>query len=400
MSETPSLPPTVKTEIKDETATVPPSSNPDALTHTTQSVGKMDSITSPSSVGGLLAEKCECGHRRHIGQCAVVVRSPRSMEQCPCITAPVGGFPALDAAKLAALILENLPRAWDEDDQPLPVNIEEANQLRALAAALPSLLEASREAKRDAWTPTSAAINALPEPLRQFVHDLETHCDPAGMVAENTIARDTIRALELELLGATRERDTLKAELGVLTGQQVSTCPCCDGPGTLVTDDAHEVTWGGARGGDDVGITVAVQSEWTRCDKCGEEWYTYDQSLRENRQVRIGVERHLRATVARLTAENAQLQAERSELSADLGRYMMALNEPRDNLREANAQIARLVHEKQQLLDARSSTLNAVEALHAKLDDYYTNKMHVHPVGIAGLLEKSDAIRCILRGSE
>jgi hypothetical protein len=34
------------------------------------------------------------------------------------------------------------------------------------------------------WMPTVANINALPEPLRRYIHDLETVCDPAGDVAE------------------------------------------------------------------------------------------------------------------------------------------------------------------------------------------------------------------------
>jgi hypothetical protein len=36
----------------------------------------------------------------------------------------------------------------------------------------------------DDWTPTAANINALPEPLRVFIHDLNTVCDPAGDVRE------------------------------------------------------------------------------------------------------------------------------------------------------------------------------------------------------------------------
>jgi hypothetical protein len=37
---------------------------------------------------------------------------------------------------------------------------------------------------KDDWTPTPANVNALPEPLRGFIHDLETVCDPAGDVRE------------------------------------------------------------------------------------------------------------------------------------------------------------------------------------------------------------------------
>lgn len=45
------------------------------------------------------------------------------------------------------------------------------------------------------WTPTAEAVNALPEPLRSYIHQLETRCDPSGELRELVIARDTIRAL-------------------------------------------------------------------------------------------------------------------------------------------------------------------------------------------------------------
>jgi hypothetical protein len=34
-------------------------------------------------------------------------------------------------------------------------------------------------------TPTPENINALPEPLRRFVHDVETNCDPQGIIREH-----------------------------------------------------------------------------------------------------------------------------------------------------------------------------------------------------------------------
>lgn len=46
------------------------------------------------------------------------------------------------------------------------------------------------------WTPTAANINALPPPVRKYIHDLETLADPAGIVQENVLGRDTIKALE------------------------------------------------------------------------------------------------------------------------------------------------------------------------------------------------------------
>lgn len=32
------------------------------------------------------------------------------------------------------------------------------------------------------WTPTAENVNALPDPLRLYIHELETVCDPAGDV--------------------------------------------------------------------------------------------------------------------------------------------------------------------------------------------------------------------------
>jgi hypothetical protein len=40
----------------------------------------------------------------------------------------------------------------------------------------------SRDKKPDPWTPTPENISALPNPVRRFIHDLETVCDPAGDV--------------------------------------------------------------------------------------------------------------------------------------------------------------------------------------------------------------------------
>ncbi len=54
----------------------------------------------------------------------------------------------------------------------------------------------------DDWQPTPENINALPEPLRSFVHDLQTICDPAGMVQE-------IAALKLNVTGLTKDNREL-----------------------------------------------------------------------------------------------------------------------------------------------------------------------------------------------
>jgi hypothetical protein len=48
------------------------------------------------------------------------------------------------------------------------------------------------------WIPTAQNINDLPDAVRKYIHDLETICDPAGIVRENAILKDTIKALEMK----------------------------------------------------------------------------------------------------------------------------------------------------------------------------------------------------------
>jgi len=49
------------------------------------------------------------------------------------------------------------------------------------------------------FKPTSEQVNNLPEPLRKYIHDLETRCDPAGDVAELTLTRDQIACAGIEI---------------------------------------------------------------------------------------------------------------------------------------------------------------------------------------------------------
>lgn len=46
------------------------------------------------------------------------------------------------------------------------------------------------------WQPTPEHINALPAPIRRYIAELETLCDPAGIVRENVMLRDALAALE------------------------------------------------------------------------------------------------------------------------------------------------------------------------------------------------------------
>lgn len=50
------------------------------------------------------------------------------------------------------------------------------------------------------WTPTSANINALPEPLRRYIHDIETNSDYAGIIAQNTLTRNQNAQLVAEVM--------------------------------------------------------------------------------------------------------------------------------------------------------------------------------------------------------
>lgn len=53
------------------------------------------------------------------------------------------------------------------------------------------------------WTPTADNINALPDPIRSYIHDLETRCDPAGDLRARRVAEDTVLALEAEVASLT-----------------------------------------------------------------------------------------------------------------------------------------------------------------------------------------------------
>lgn len=71
------------------------------------------------------------------------------------------------------------------------------------------------------WSPTSDAVNRLPDPLRDWIHRLETRCDPAGDVRSLEKAREDVRALRIRVeeledeLEAARSHD-LEGMLGVL----------------------------------------------------------------------------------------------------------------------------------------------------------------------------------------
>lgn len=62
-----------------------------------------------------------------------------------------------------------------------------------------------------AFSPTAAGINALPDSLRKFIHDLETRCDPAGDIQQIAALKDQRDALLAKLDAAVKERDAMLA---------------------------------------------------------------------------------------------------------------------------------------------------------------------------------------------
>jgi len=71
----------------------------------------------------------------------------------------------------------------------------------------------------EAWLPTSENINALPDGIRGYIHNLETRADQALEVRELTIAKDTIRYL-------TAENERLRAKVKRLR-RKVEYWRCC-----------------------------------------------------------------------------------------------------------------------------------------------------------------------------
>jgi hypothetical protein len=61
------------------------------------------------------------------------------------------------------------------------------------------VLPAEAGAMSENWLPTAENINALPEPIRAYIHDLEMRGDPAGDVRARILAEDTVRALLAKL---------------------------------------------------------------------------------------------------------------------------------------------------------------------------------------------------------
>ncbi len=84
-------------------------------------------------------------------------------------------------------------RLWSVDlEKWRGLAYKRAEQVRALEA----------ERGWGGWTPTAENINALPSSLRQYIHDLETRCDPAGEVQALRCAQEDVVALQAQLTEA------------------------------------------------------------------------------------------------------------------------------------------------------------------------------------------------------
>ncbi len=56
------------------------------------------------------------------------------------------------------------------------------------------------------FLPTAENINALPEGIRNYVHLLETRCDPAGDVQALILARENVAALTIKVVEVRQEQ--------------------------------------------------------------------------------------------------------------------------------------------------------------------------------------------------
>lgn len=63
-----------------------------------------------------------------------------------------------------------------------------------LARIAPQPLQPSSWSAHD-WKPTAENVNALPEPIRKYIMELETFCDPAGLIAQIALLTDRTDAL-------------------------------------------------------------------------------------------------------------------------------------------------------------------------------------------------------------
>lgn len=57
----------------------------------------------------------------------------------------------------------------------------------------------------DSFSPTAEQINALPERIRSYIHQLQTVCDPSGDTQNRILAEDTCRSQEIQIADLQRQ---------------------------------------------------------------------------------------------------------------------------------------------------------------------------------------------------
>src|SRR5215467_2232925 len=72
-------------------------------------------------------------------------------------------------------------------------------------------LDRSDPVHGESWTPTPENINALPHPIRRYIHHLATNAVPSGTIAEAICQRENAMALA-------RRVKELEAQLASLDG--------------------------------------------------------------------------------------------------------------------------------------------------------------------------------------
>lgn len=65
----------------------------------------------------------------------------------------------------------------------------------------------------------AAEINALPQRLRNYIHDLETRCDPSGDVQTIAILRDQVNELQAEVNELKRQQEEYLSGIGTTLDQ-------------------------------------------------------------------------------------------------------------------------------------------------------------------------------------
>lgn len=92
--------------------------------------------------------------------------------------------------------LELMAAAFELDLETIDKDCGRRDFIRARLAIIYALLKYKIHYD---WLPTPENISVLPEPVRKFIHDIETNADPAHIVRENILIKDTCKLLVIKL---------------------------------------------------------------------------------------------------------------------------------------------------------------------------------------------------------